>query len=400
MKNTGTEEHGQAMDYEMTATTMYGLEEVLAEELLKLGAREISTHNRIVNFTGDKGFMYKANLSLRTALKVLVPIHRFIANNEQRLYDGIKQIDWNEYLEKDNTLAVEATLNTDNFNHSQFVAQKTKDAIVDQFRDKFGVRPNVDLQHPTVKINVHIFRDEVTVSLDSSGPSLYKRGYREDTNLAPLKEVLAAGMIILSGWDRRTTFIDPMCGSGTLLTEAALMANNIPPGYFRQEFGFMKWKNFDKALWDTIYESAINKITDHQQTIIGIDISSNVLKKARENIKNCKAEDIVKVQCADFFEFEPPKTRGTVIINPPYGERMDKDGDVTVLYKKIGDKLKKDFSGYTAWIISSNAEAIKHIGLRPTRKITLYNGALECKFLKFELYEGTKKIHKLEKNKE
>ncbi len=382
-------------DFEMTATTFAGLEEVLASELLKLGAKDIKPINRAVNFWGDKGFMYKANLCLRTALKIVKPIHRFFSNNEESLYEGIKRIEWENYMNVDDTLAVDAVINSDNFNHSQYVAQKTKDAIVDRFREKTGKRPDVDVKRPGLKINIHIFRNEVTVSLDSSGTILYKRGYRDETNLAPLNEVLAAGMVILSGWDRRTNLIDGMCGSGTILIEGAMYANNIPPGYFRDEFGFMKWKDYDEELWKVIYASSIEKIANHEQTIIGTDLSKNVVRKAKDNTKNAKVDDIVKISAGSFFDMEVPKGRGVIIMNPPYGERMDQDEDIFMLYKQIGDKLKKDFAGYTAWILSSNMEAIKHIGLRPTRRIALYNGSLECKFLKFELYEGTKKIHKL-----
>ncbi len=381
---------------ELIATTFAGLEEVLAGELLKLGAREILPVKRAVSFKGDKGFMYKANLCLRTALKIVKPIHRFYSNNEESLYEGIKRMEWEKYMSLEDTLAVDAVINSDNFNHSRYIEQKTKDAIVDRFREKTGKRPDVDVKRPGLKINVHIFRNEVTISLDSSGTILYKRGYRQETNLAPLNEVLAAGMVLLSGWDKRSTFIDGMCGSGTILIEAALHANQVPPGYFRDEFGFMRWKDFDEELWSTIYNAAIEKISNQEQQIIGTDTSKNVIKKAKENIRDAKVEDVVKVSAQSFFDMEVPVRKGIVIMNPPYGERMDKDEDIFELYKKIGDKLKKDFAGYTAWILTSNLEAIKHIGLRPTRKITLYNGALECRFLKFELYEGTKKIHKLQ----
>ncbi len=385
----------EAEDFDMTATTFAGLEEVLAAELLKLGAKNIVPVKRAVSFTGDKGFMYKANLCLRTALKILVPIQHFYSNNESSLYDGIKLMPWEDFMGLEDTLAVDAVINSDNFNHTQYVAQKTKDAIVDRFREKTGKRPDVDIKRPALKINIHIFKNEVTVSLDSSGAILYKRGYRNETNLAPLNEVLAAGLLMLSGWDKRLHLVDGMCGSGTILIEGAMYANNIPPGYYRDEFGFMRWKDFDQELWDKIYQSSIEKISNNEQQIIGVDLSKNVIKKAKENIKNAKVDDVVKVSVGSFFDMEVPKGRGVLIMNPPYGERMDKDEDLFRLYKQIGDKLKKDFAGYTAWILTSNMEAIKHIGLRPSRKIALYNGALECRLLKFELYEGTKKLHKI-----
>jgi putative N6-adenine-specific DNA methylase len=383
-----------AEDFPMVAKTVAGLEEVLADELLKLGAKNIEKLNRAVLFTGDKGFMYKANLNLRTALRILKPIKSFEISNEQSLYDEIRKISWDEYITFKDTIAIDTVLSTDLFTHSQFISQKTKDAIADQFREKYQARPSVDLDHPTLRINLHIAGTTCSVSLDSSGDSLHKRGYRDKTNLAPINEVLAAGLVLLSGWDKRSNFIDPMCGSGTIAIEAALYANNIPPGYFRKEFGFERWKDFDKELWDLIFESSVSKISDHQQKIIASDISKHVSRKAKENVKLAKVEDVVTVETASFEELEPPAGRGVVIMNPPYGERMDKD-DLEVLYKSIGDTLKKKYKGYTAWIISSNMEAFKFIGLRPTRKIQVFNGPLECRFMKFEMYKGTKKVHKL-----
>ena len=387
-------------DFKMIAKTIFGLEETLAGELSRLGAKDVEIHNRAVSFVGDKGFMYKANLCLRTALRILVPIETFTVVNEQSLYDSMQSINWEDYMNVNDTLAIDTVLNSELFTHSQFISQKAKDAIVDQFRAKHNDRPNVDLDKPTIRINLHIFRDVCTVSLDSSGESLHKRGYRDKTNLAPINEVLAAGLVMLSGWDKRTNFIDPMCGSGTILVEAALYANNIPPGYFREDFGFMRWQKimpFEEELWDIIFDAAINKITNHEQKIIGGEISPNVTKKAKENIKLAKVDDVVTIRNCDMKDFEVPAGRGVVVINPPYGERMVKD-NIEELYKMMGDTFKQKFAGYTCWILSSNLEAFKHVGLRPTRKITLFNGQLECKFLKYEIYEGTKKIHKLSNN--
>jgi len=386
-------------DIKMMAKTIFGLEQTLADELLRLGAKDVEIHNRAVGFTGDLGFLYKANLCLRTALRVLVPIETITVFNEKSLYEAIQSIDWEKYMNVTDTLSIDTVLNSDLFTHSQYVSQKAKDAIVDQFRTKYAERPSVDLDKPTIKINLHIFKDVCTVSLDSSGDSLHKRGYRDKTNLAPINEVLAAGLVMLSGWDKRTNFIDPMCGSGTILVEAALYANNIPPGYFRENFGFMRWNKFmpfDEALWDVIFDAAINKITNHEQTIIGGELSPNVAKKAKENIKLAKVDDVVSIRNCDMKDFDVPPGRGVVIINPPYGERMVKD-NIEELYKMMGDTFKKKFAGYNCWILSSNLDAFKHVGLRPTRKITLYNGQLECKFMKFEIYEGTKKVHKLER---
>lgn len=389
-------------DFKMIAKTIFGLEEVLSTELQRLGARNVEVHNRAVSFTGDKGFMYKANLCLRTALRVLVPIETFKVTDEKSLYDSIQAINWEDYIDVTDTIAIDTVLNSELFTHSQYLSQKAKDAVVDQFRAKHGERPSVDLDRPTLRINLHIFQDTCSVSLDSSGESLHKRGYRDKTNLAPLNEVLAAGLVLLSGWDKRSTFIDPMCGSGTILIEAALIANNIPPGYYREEYGFERWKKFmpfDEELYNTIFDSAINKITNLEQKILGGELSPNVAKKAKENIKHAKVDDIVSVKNCDLKDFEVPTGRGVVIINPPYGERMDKD-NIEELYKMMGDTFKKSFSGYDCWILSSNMEAFKHVGLRPSRKIALFNGQLECRFMKYEMYQGTKKIHKLIDKKE
>jgi putative N6-adenine-specific DNA methylase len=378
------------------------LEEVLSQESQRLGARNIELHNRAVSFTGDLGFLYKANLSLRTALRVLVPFKTFKVTDEKSLYTAIQSINWENYMNVTDTLAIDTVVHSERFTHSQYLSQKTKDAIVDQFRDKTGERPSVDLDKPTLRIHLHVVDDVATLAFDSSGESLHKRGYRDKTNLAPINEVLAAGLVLLTGWDKRTNFIDPMCGSGTILIEAALIANNIPPGYYREEFGFQRWEKFmpfDEALWDTIFDAAINKITDHKQQILGGELSANVAKKAKENCKLAKVEDVVSIRTCDMKDFEVPPGKGVVVINPPYGERMVKD-NIEELYKMMGDTFKQKFAGYDCWILSSNMEAFKHVGLRPTRKITLFNGQLECKFMKYEVYEGTKKIHKLEKGKE
>ncbi len=384
-------------DFKMIAKTIFGLEDILSTELQRLGARNVETHNRAVSFTGDKGFMYKANLCLRTALRVLMPIETFKVTDEKSLYDSIQLINWEDYIDVTDTIAIDTVLNSELFTHSQYLSQKAKDAIVDQFRAKHGERPSVNLDRPTLRIHLHIFQDTCSVSLDSSGESLHKRGYRDKTNLAPLNEVLAAGLILLSGWDKRTTFIDPMCGSGTILIEAAMIANNIPPGYYREEYGFQGWKKFmpfDEELYNTIFDAAINKITNHEQKIMGGELSPNVAKKAKENSKLAKVDDIVSIKNCDMKDFEVPAGRGVVIINPPYGERMMKD-NIEELYKMMGDTFKKKFSGYDCWILSSNMEAFKNVGLRPSRKIALFNGQLECRFMKYEMYQGTKKTHKL-----
>jgi len=375
------------------AKTITGLEEVLAKELLRLGAREVEPLFRAVAFTGDKGFLYKSNFCLHTALRILVPIHSFEVSDEQSLYNAIKKMPWEDYLEANDSLAIDTVLSTRFFSHSQFISQKAKDAIVDRFREKFQVRPDVDLKNPTLRINLHINENICNVSFDSSGESLHKRGYREQTNLAPMNEVLAAGLVKLSGWQKHQPLIDPMCGSGTILIEAALIAANIPPGYYRELFGFMKWRKFmpfDEELWKTITDGAIGRIDASDIQIIGGELSHHVARKAKENVKLARVEDMVQIRECDFREFDPPERKGVVIVNPPYGERMDKD-DLTELYKSIGDTFKKKFTGYDCWLITSNKEALKHLGLRTSRRIPVFNGPLECRFVKYEMYMGSKK---------
>jgi len=375
-----------ANDFKMIATTTLGLEEVLATELLKLGAKNIEQHNRAVSFYGDEGFMYKANLCLRTAIRVLKPLTSGKAQNEHQLYDLIDTISWDKFLSLNQTLAVTAALNTEYFNHNQYVAQKCKDAIVDQFRAKTGKRPSVDRENPDFGLYIYIFNDEVNIMLDSSGIPLYKRGYRVDTNLAPLNESLAAGLILLSGWDGRLPLYDPMCGSGTILIEAALIAANIPPGYFRESYCFMNWPDFDQELFDKIYDNVISKINNNKPVLLGTDISPHVLKKAKENAVSANVNEMITFQKADFFETNfGEEKKYTIIMNPPYGERMNKD-DITVLYKTIGDTLKHKYKGSSAWIISSNIEGFKSVGLKTSRKLSLYNGGLPCKYNKYEMY--------------
>lgn len=380
-------------DFEMKITTFFGLEEILSMELQKMGGRNIEPFKRGVSVVGDMGFLYKANLCLHTALKVIIPIAKFTADNEQELYDGIKSIEWEQFISNEDTIMVEGVVNSEIFSHSLFVSQKVKDGIVDRFRDRTGSRPDVDLINPSFRLYVHIFKNEVSLNLDSSGDPLYKRGYRSDINEAPMKEVLAAGLVKLSGWEKHLLLVDGMCGAGTIAIEAALWANNIPPGYYRNQFGFMQWKNFDETLYDTIFESSVSKIKEDTIEIIANDIDAPTLKKAVTNTKNANVDDVIKCTNESFFDMSPSRGGGVVILNPPYGERLPVD-EITKLYKEIGDKLKKDFQNFNAWIITSNPEAIKSIGLRPSRRIQIYNGSLECRYLKFELYGGSKKAVK------
>jgi putative N6-adenine-specific DNA methylase len=380
-------------DFEIKITTFFGLEEILARELQQLGGKQVVPFKRGVSVTGDLGFLYKANLCLHTALKVVIPVTKFLANNEQELYDSIKRIEWENFISNTDSILVESVANSEIFTHSLFIAQKVKDGIVDRFRERTGKRPDVDLLHPSFKLYVHIYKNEVTVNLDSSGDPLYKRGYRSDINEAPMKEVLAAGLVKLSGWEKHLLLVDGMCGAGTIAIEAALWANHIPPGYYRNEFGFMRWRNFNEHLYETIFESSINKITNDKVEIIANDIDAPTVKKAVSNTRNAKVEDVVKCTNASFFDLTPGREGGVVILNPPYGERLPVD-EIEKLYKEIGNKLKKDFKDFNAWIITSSPEAVKSIGLRPSRRIQIYNGQLECRYLKFELYGGSRKASK------
>ena len=375
---------------EWVATTQFGLDEILALELAALGATEIKKHNRAVSFRGDSSVMFRANLCLRTALRILRPIHRFHASNERELYEELRRIEWDEYLHVDGTLAVHANLTSTFFTHSHFISQKTKDAIVDYFREKYGKRPSVDLQQPDLSIHIHIFKDDVTVSLDSSAESLHRRGYRLEQTLAPINEVTAAGMIMLSGWDGKSNFVDPMCGSGTFPIEAAMIAGNIPPNLHRKQFGFERWTGFERKLWEQVKSEATARISKIECQISGSDKTFKAIEISRENARRAGVEDDIHFVNQRFEEMTPAKGGGVLMINPPYGERLDQQ-ETFSLYKAMGDKMKKDFKGYTAWIISSNLDALKKIGLAASQKITLFNGALECRFHKFELYDGSRK---------
>lgn len=374
----------------MVAKTFFGFEEILVKELQQLGAQDVEIGTRAVSFKGDKGFMYKANLSLRTALKILKPIYQFRAFNDQSLYKGIQGIDWSKYLNASQTFVIDTTIHSDNFKHSQFVSQKAKDAIVDQFRDKFGQRPSIDKDFPDLRINIHIDRDQCTVSLDTSGASLHHRGYRSATNIAPINEVLAAGMLLLSGWDGSSDFLDPMCGSGTILAEAAMIACNIPANINRKEFAFEKWNDWDNDLFDQIIDSLMKRTKEFHYKIIGYDKAPSAVNKAKDNIVNANLEDYVTISQANFFDTQK-ETVGPLhmVFNPPYGERLDID--LERFYRELGDTLKNNYPNTNAWFITANLEALKYVGLRPSRKIKLFNGSLEARLVKYEMYEGSKR---------
>jgi putative N6-adenine-specific DNA methylase len=371
----------------ITVKTHQGLEDVLTEELKQLGAENITKFTRAVSFQGDQSLLYKTNLCLRTALRVLVPIYKFKASNETWLYRGVQKVDWSKYLTEHDTLALDSAVSSPIFKNSQYVFLKAKDAIVDQFRNKTGVRPNVDLDNPTVRINVYIQNDEVTLSLDSSGSSLHKRGYRNEVNEAPLNEALAAGLILMSGWDKQSNFIDPMCGSGTILIEAAMIAYNIAPNINRKRFGFMNWNNFDKALWDKITNESKKSISKFNYSITGSDISPEATRIARNNIKSAGLQDKIKVDRKDFIKMIPPEGKAIIIMNPPFGERIQPE-NINLLYKCIGDTLKQKFPGSEAWLLSSNTEALKCVGLRTSKKIIFHAGPLELRFNNYSMYSG------------
>lgn len=377
-------------NFKMIAKTFFGFEEILAKELQILGAQNVEQGVRMVSFVGDKGFMYKANLALRTALKILKPIYYFRATNEQSLYKGISGIDWSEHLNSNRTFVIDTTVHSDYFKHSQFVSQKCKDAIVDQFRSKTGARPSVDKDYPDLRINIHIDRDQVSVALDTSGNSLHQRGYRIATNIAPINEVLAAGMLLLSGWDGQGHFLDPMCGSGTILAEAAMIACNIPANLNRREFAFEKWNDWDNDLFDQIVDSLLKKVREFHYTIQGYDKAPSAVLKAKDNIKNANLDEYVSIAEKNFFDTEKA-IQGPLhmVFNPPYGERLDIE--MERFYKNIGDTLKQNYPNTNAWFITANIEALKYVGLRPSRKIKLFNGSLEARLVKYEMYEGSKK---------
>nr|WP_298000724.1 class I SAM-dependent RNA methyltransferase [uncultured Flavobacterium sp.] len=377
-------------NFKMVAKTFFGFEEILANELIKLGAQRVEQGTRMVSFYGDKGFMYKANLALRTPLKILKPIKQFKVFNENSLYKGIQSIDWTDYISVHQSFVIDATIFSEQFNHSQFVALKSKDAIVDQFKEKYNARPNIDKEHPDLKINIHIQQDLCTVSLDTSGASLHHRGYRTATNIAPINEVLAAGILLLSGWKGQSNFLDPMCGSGTFLVEAAMIACNIPPNINRKEFAFEKWRDWDADLFDKVEESLLKKIVDFPYDIVGYDKAPSAVAKAKDNARNANLDDYISVQQQNFFETEKQGDEPLhIVFNPPYGERLDID--LERFYREIGDTLKQSYPGTNAWFITGNLEALKFVGLKPSRKIKLFNGKLESRLVKYEMYAGSKR---------
>ncbi|MCF6342181.1 MAG: THUMP domain-containing protein [Bacteroidales bacterium] len=382
-------EYKEGMDF--TAKTFAGLEEVLAEELKAIGAQDVKIIKRGVQFRGDEALLYKANYLLRTALRILKPIGIFEVKDDKQLYEKVMKIDWSKVFNVTQTFSVDANLFFSELDHSQFVSLRTKDAIVDQFREKTGKRPWVSKENADIFIDVHINQDVCTVSLDSSGESLHQRGYRIGVDKAPINEVLAAGMIQLTGWKGDKDFYDPMCGSGTIAIEAAMVASNIPAGYYRERYAFMSWGDFNEELWKNVKQEADSQMVEPVCKIYASDRSEKAIGIAKRNLKKAGLHKDIEIKATYFDAVHLEKNEGILVFNPPYGKRLEERGDIKDLYRGIGDVLKNNFQGFEAWIISSSFDSMKFIGLRPSRRIHLYNGPIETRFVKFEMYAGSKK---------
>lgn len=369
------------------ARTMQGMEAVLAAELAELGATDIDVLKRAVSFVGDQRLLYRANYELRTALRVFVPIGQFVTSNARNFYTRVREVDWSQYMDVDDSLAVDATVAGDYFKHSHYVELTAKDAIVDQFREKYGRRPNVNTVAPTLRIYVRVNGAQCELLLDASGDSLHKRHYRRDTVTAPLNEVLAAGMLQLAGWDGNRPFCDPMCGSGTLVIEAAQVAKRIPPQWGREGFGFFKWKDFDKKLWQAVKNEADARMRPLPHPIFAFDKDARARNATSINLIAAELDTEIRPERVPFEKLTAPAPNGLMVTNPPYDERLQVE-EIVSFYKMMGDRFKQHWTGWEAWVISANREALKHLGLRPSRRIPLINGALECSFQRFALYEG------------
>ena len=382
------------MEFELIAKTFMGLEPILAQELTELGANDVQIGRRMVSFKGDKELMYRANFQLHTAIRILKPIIHFKARSADDVYNEVLKVDWAEYLDNSKTFAIDSVVFSDEFRHSKFVAYKVKDAIVDQFREKTGSRPNVSVTNPDIRLHIHIADEDATLCLDSSGDSLHQRRYRQESVKAPLNEVLAAGMILLTGWKGDSDFIDPMCGSGTLLIEAALIARNISPGVFRKSYAFEKWNDFDAELFDTIYNDD-SREREFKHHIYGYDIDMKSVNTARLNVRAAGLSQDITIEQADIKDFTQPAEKSIMVTNPPYGERISTP-NLLETYRIIGEKLKHAFVGNEAWVLSYREECFEQIGLRPSIKFPLYNGSLECEFRKYTIFEGKLKTFRSE----
>tara|TARA_E500000331_G_scaffold324680_1_gene341173 strand:- start:815 stop:1999 length:1185 start_codon:yes stop_codon:yes gene_type:complete len=366
--------------------TLHGLEEVLMKEVELLGGQNIKKRKRAVECEGKLPFLYEANLNLRTALRILVPVYEFTARNETELYDQVKSFDWSQFLDVRQTFAIDNTIFSEYFTHSKYTALKMKDAIADQFREKFDLRPSIDVEKPDILFNLHAYQDKFTISLDSSGRLLNQRGYRDPGHQAPLNEVMAAGLLQLAGWNKNIPLVDPMCGTGTIIIEAVLMGLNIPPQINQKEFGFKNWNNFQPMMWNRIRAEAQGKIRSAPLMISGGDIDGHAVALAKGALKKLRMGRDVQIRQVAFEDFIPKFQTGMIITNPPYGERIGEDVDN--LYKKLGDSFKNNFSGFDAWILSSNVQALKQLHLKPSEKMALFNGALQVQFCKYNLQEG------------
>lgn len=382
------------MEFELIAKTFMGLEQVLAQELTQLGANNIQIGRRMVSFTGNKELMYRANFQLHTAIRILKPIAKFNAKSADDVYDEIQKIDWNQYIEEGKTFSVDSVVYSEEFRNSRFVTYKVKDAIVDQFRSKTGKRPNISVSNPDIRLNIHVAEYDCTLSLDSSGESLHRRGYRQESVEAPLNEVLAAGMILMTGWKGESNFIDPMCGSGTLPIEAALIARNMAPGLFRKGYAFEKWPDFDADLFDHIYNDDSQE-REFEHHIYGYDIDMKAVNTARLNVRASGLTKDITIEQADFKNFQKPEKSSIIVTNPPYGERISTP-NLLQTYKMIGERLKHQFMNNDAWILSYKEECFEQIGLKPSIKIPVFNGSLECEFRKYAIFDGKLKTFREE----
>ena len=382
----------------MVAKTLYGLEEILAGELLAIGANDIEIGRRMVSFTGDKEVLYRANFCCRTALRILKPIYHFKAKDADTVYKEVKKVAWENYMSLDKTFAIDSVIYSEDFNHSKFVAYRTKDAIVDYFMEKHNKRPSVRVNNPDLYINIHISHNDCTLSIDSSGESLHKRGYRVEQTEAPLNEVLAAGMILKTGWKGESNFVDPMCGSGTLLIEAAMIALNIAPGIHRKEFAFEKWIDFDQELFDRIYNDESQE-REFTFKCYGADISPAAIEIAEKNIRSAGLMKYIDLKVQPFQQCAEAPNPGIMVTNPPYGERIS-SRDLLGLYNMIGERIKHVFTGYKVWILSYKDECFDKIGLKPSEKMKLMNGSLECEYRCYDIFEGKNKDYKKALNEE
>ncbi len=375
-------------DFQLIAKTLVGLEDVLAKEIKNIGGKNVRRGNRAVFYEGNLEMIYKSNYLLRTALRVLKEVERFKFKNVDQFYLRCKNIEWTKYLSLDQNFRIDSVVvNSRDFKNSMFTSLRVKDAIADYFREKFSKRPNVDTDKPDIIINVHIFENSCTLSIDSSGESLHKRGYRVKQGDAPLSEVLAAGMLLTAGWRGNSDFMDPMCGSGTLATEAAMIAQNIPAAKFRKEFAFQSWNDYDSLLWDEVTKPVAKR--EFRYTIYASDISGSNLLNAQTNARRALVFNKIKFTKSDFKDLDTDFTEGLIVTNPPYGERL-KENDLNGLYQMIGERLKHKYAGNTAWILTSSLESMKYVGLKPDKKLDLLNGALKCKFNKYDLFRGKK----------